>query len=224
MASVLLQVEPPFHAERTNIPGWVLQAHVDRPLLIGDRKFHARVYVLLLETGTVYVHNRVDYRAASAAYDATDFSSRDAHITNGAGKADVHSGITSDLPELAPFTESLIEFSAAIALNCQACAVSEPTHVHARTDEYALLAFDIMIDALQRLWLLKLNHNPAVPEQQYASTVFWDHLIGLCQDMLTVLTNGVTCSCSRVQAQHTQFRYMGTRTDPLTTDLEAFGS
>ena len=217
-SSVAIQSELPFHTERTFIPGWVLQEHIHDPLLIlGGRKFHARVYAVVLDDGALYVHQSVEYRAAAAVYSAADFADRAAHITNGAGKGDVHRGLTHDLPELAHLTEKFTAFVAEIAMSvqlntCPDTNSSSSSENTATCRQYALLAFDVMADTDERLWLLEVNHNPAVPGRAMVKPSFWQHLIKLCSDLVTLLLiNGGDTSDVRVSqcVPGTQFFYAG---------------
>jgi hypothetical protein len=60
---------------------YVVQEYVDRPMLIGGRKFEMRQYVLLLADGSAYTYDGALLRLASVAYELHS-SDRRAHITN----------------------------------------------------------------------------------------------------------------------------------------------
>ena len=61
---------------------WVVQRYVDRPLLVDNRKFHLRVYVLCVGRLKVYVCKDVLALFSLKRYDTASLSERDAHITN----------------------------------------------------------------------------------------------------------------------------------------------
>ena len=70
--------------EPTDVPGgycYVLQQYVDRPLLLGGRKFELRQYVLLCGDGAGFTYSTALLRLASVPYELRS-EDRRAHITN----------------------------------------------------------------------------------------------------------------------------------------------
>jgi Tubulin-tyrosine ligase family len=197
-SSIAIQSELPFHHEREVIPGWVLQEHVSNPLLCAGRKFHTRVYALCCHNGNTYVHEQVEVRVAESVYNSSDLTLRSANITNGAGGSGTQRALITDITELAGLTAKLILFVSDIlqGVPAQQCShvdntVSHSTSTNTNSKHFSLLAFDVMVDTSERLWLLEVNHNPAVPNKGIAGAVFWDHLVQLCTDIIVIATDGV---------------------------------
>lgn len=70
--------------EPTDVPGgycYVVQQYVDRPLLLGGRKFELRQYVLLCGDGAGFTYSTALLRLASVPYELRS-EDRRAHITN----------------------------------------------------------------------------------------------------------------------------------------------
>jgi Tubulin-tyrosine ligase family len=205
-SSIAIQSELPFHHEREVIPGWVLQEHISNPLLCAGRKFHTRVYALCCHNGDTYVHEQVEVRVAESLYNSSDLTLRNANITNGAGGSGTQRALTTDLPELAGLTAKLIAFVSEIlqGVPAQQCAHddTESTTTHSTgtsTDSkhyFSLLAFDVMVDTSERLWLLEVNHNPAVPNKDIAGAAFWEHLVQLCTDIIITAADGAVQTTS----------------------------
>ena len=62
---------------------WVLQRHVERPMLVdGARKCHLRVMILVSGDARVFVHENVVALCSDRAWDATDMRDVAAHATN----------------------------------------------------------------------------------------------------------------------------------------------
>lgn len=68
---------------------WVLQRYVPRPLLIGSRKFHLRVYVLAVGALKVYVYEPILALFAMRKYGGATADDLYAHLTNTAYQATV---------------------------------------------------------------------------------------------------------------------------------------
>ncbi|KAG5174982.1 hypothetical protein JKP88DRAFT_339728 [Tribonema minus] len=81
----------------------------------------------------------------------------------------------------------------------------------ARQRSFALLAFDVMLDSARRPWLLEVNHNPAVPSREVLAgegecgDAFWEHLVGLCQDIIEVTALEVGGAPARAEREHAGF-------------------
>ncbi|RHY08739.1 hypothetical protein DYB25_008995 [Aphanomyces astaci] len=61
---------------------WVVQAYIERPLLLRNRKFHVRVYVVAVGALQVYVYQNVLLLTSLNAYDPNNVDDKLSHITN----------------------------------------------------------------------------------------------------------------------------------------------
>lgn len=62
----------------------VVQKYIERPLLIDDRKFDIRMFVLVTSEPRVFLHPEGYVRTCSVGYDAGDLSDATRHLTNDA--------------------------------------------------------------------------------------------------------------------------------------------
>ncbi|KAG2485521.1 hypothetical protein HYH03_015793 [Edaphochlamys debaryana] len=62
----------------------IVQKYIERPLLLGGRKFDIRAYALVGPDGRVYFHREAYVRTSSTPYDPSDLANRSAHLTNDA--------------------------------------------------------------------------------------------------------------------------------------------
>ncbi|GFR46247.1 hypothetical protein Agub_g7795 [Astrephomene gubernaculifera] len=62
----------------------ILQKYIERPLLLGGRKFDIRAYVLVGPDGRIWFHKEAYCRTSSTPYDGSDLTNRSAHLTNDA--------------------------------------------------------------------------------------------------------------------------------------------
>ncbi|KAK9820219.1 hypothetical protein WJX72_007605 [[Myrmecia] bisecta] len=60
---------------------WVLQRHIDQPLLIDGHKFHLHTYTLTI-SGRTFIYDECFVCFASKPYDSARLKDREAHITN----------------------------------------------------------------------------------------------------------------------------------------------
>ena len=66
----------------SDVREWIVSRYVDRPLLVGGRKFHIRAYVLAVGAIVTYFYDDVLCLCAGTKYDDGDLENSFAHITN----------------------------------------------------------------------------------------------------------------------------------------------
>mmetsp|Transcript_2633 Transcript_2633/g.7837 ORF Transcript_2633/g.7837 Transcript_2633/m.7837 type:complete len:443 (-) Transcript_2633:1024-2352(-) len=161
---------------------WVVQRYIRDPLLIGDRKFHLRAYVLCVGKLQVYVWSEMLALFAGAPY-GQDLTDLRAHLTNtcrqssaavGSGDAGYQEAdavkLLSELPEaltaegMTPSEaqerlEGVTQKARAIIGECLE-AVSHELTFFPLPDCFALFGFDLMVDQEWRVWLLEANADP----------------------------------------------------------------
>lgn len=161
-----------------DVSDFVLQRHVDHPLLLQGRKFHLRAYIAVWPesisnaacTGAA-LWGGVEVRLASRAYTG-DVADKLQMLTNfapnagAAGDAIKRMASEFDAP-LRAACPALDAQLAALAADTAALAQGElvpPAGRAAVVDDagtpwlgFALLAMDVMVDQSGRLWLLEVN-------------------------------------------------------------------
>jgi len=163
------------------IPKWVVQAYIPS-LLINDRKFHLRVYIVA-HGEELWYYPHFECRIACSAY-SDDHSDREAHITNGAGGSSTQRLMLEEVEALSHVAEKVEPFltgffsSPRVKLSLAVSASVGLEKNSQATKVLDLAALDLMVDAKNHLWLLEVNAKcPAAPEQGLGSEKFQGHLV-----------------------------------------------
>eukprot|EP00123_Amoebidium_parasiticum_P011175 comp20558_c0_seq1/m.26399 comp20558_c0_seq1/g.26399 ORF comp20558_c0_seq1/g.26399 comp20558_c0_seq1/m.26399 type:complete len:384 (-) comp20558_c0_seq1:454-1605(-) len=61
---------------------WVVQRYIEDPMLVNGRKFHLRVYAVVVGRMDVYLHEDILALCAHMPYDSEDHTNQYAHLTN----------------------------------------------------------------------------------------------------------------------------------------------
>ncbi|QDZ20185.1 tubulin--tyrosine ligase [Chloropicon primus] len=163
--------------EAWNLREWVVQRYVDRPLLVGGKKFHVRVYVLAVGAApmTVYVHDDMlalfaaeTYRHAGGSGSVRELSDLGAHLTNTcrvASDGSMTEGEESGFVKLFDEIRDEIRVEGAkegIRKVVGECfeAVSSDLSFMPLPNCFELFGFDFMLDEDWGLWLLEANAEP----------------------------------------------------------------
>jgi len=157
---------PSIVTQYPDIKEWVIQEYIQRPLLIHDRKFHVRVYVLCVGNLSVYVHSDMLCLFATHPYSTDDYDNQQAHITN--------TCINENDPS---FNEEKQVRLLSEILNVNDChhiteqindtvkgvfeaLHSEPTYFMPLHNAFELYGFDFLIDESQSVYFLEANAQP----------------------------------------------------------------
>jgi len=194
------------------IPCWVLQAEIYPPMLIRDRKkFHIRLYVLVMETYEddellvdLYLYKRQEVRIASQSVDEEDqIRKPHAHITNCAfstaikedgNNNDSKRVLISQVKELVPYIPALEFFCANTFLQLLPDITrrvgytinDEPEKIQ----KHALAGIDIMMTESGKFYLLEVNANPGSPPSDDISPQFESHLVSFLTEMINLVVFG----------------------------------
>lgn len=160
------------------VSDFVLQHHVDRPLLLNGHKFHLRCYVAASE-GALWAWgglSGVEVRLAASKYSG-DLTDRLQALTNFAPNRTAAGffikRVAAEFPELlgSRLFERLLAVvrrTAGLADLAAATDPARPARGRAAADDgpecewrgFALLALDVMVDADGALWLLEARRRP----------------------------------------------------------------
>lgn len=160
-----------------NLREWVLQRYIERPLLIQQRKFHLRAYVLCVGSLKAFVFSEVLALFAGQPYDSElqDLTNLDSHLTNtcrleGALAEEEAVRLLSELPEMLQHEgmrrEEAEEQIQQVNQDMQAIigecldAVSGELTFFTLPNCFELFGFDLMVDDQWQVWLLEANAEP----------------------------------------------------------------
>lgn len=186
----------------------VLQAEIVPSLLIkGNRKFHIRSYVVLLEQPhtpellEIFVYNRHEVRIAGAPVEDTG-TERDprSHITNGALSNSTERVLISEVEELTcrDMQDAVETFIAQVfgkhlvpdITRRVSMSLNDEDFNNNNIRKFCLAGLDIMITDDNRIFLLEANVNPAAPPESTVNETFKTHLTGFLEDLMTLVTSG----------------------------------
>jgi hypothetical protein len=184
------------------IPSWVLQAEVIPALLIENRKFHIRSYLLVTEQPNLegwlemFIYKRHEVRIAGVPVKEND-SERDplAHITNGALSNTTERRLIEQVPQLkdSGFQDKLETFIAEtfgkhlLPDISRRVGYSLNQNSDSKIKQFAIAGLDLMVTAEGRIFLLEANVNPAAPPASMVDDDFLGHLTGFMQDLLNLV-------------------------------------
>lgn len=180
----------------------VLQAEVIPALLIENRKFHIRSYLLVTEQPNLegwlemFIYNRHEVRIAGVPVKEND-SERDplAHITNGALSNTTERRLIEQVPQLkdSGFQDKLETFIAEtfgkhlLPDISRRVGYSLNQNSDSKIKQFAIAGLDLMVTAEGRIFLLEANVNPAAPPASMVNDDFLGHLTGFMQDLLNLV-------------------------------------
>ena len=185
----------------------MLQAEVVPPLLIkGNRKFHIRSYVVLLEQPhladslDMFMFCRHEVRIAAVPVEDTG-TERDprSHITNGALSKHTERVLINEVDELTSrnIPDALETFIAEVFGKHLLPDISRRVGMslneednNANIRKFCLAGLDLMVTEDNRIFLLEANVNPAAPPEDTVTEGFREHLIGFMEDLIELVTAG----------------------------------
>eukprot|EP00667_Euglena_gracilis_P013803 EG_transcript_14255 len=174
---------------------FVAQRYIDRPLLVGGRKFDIRCWVLLTAPFDIYLFNQASLRTASEPYDVQSLDRTLSHLTNHCLQMESENfgrwepgnemwwaqldGYLADRGDGRTVAGDLLP---QIRTICQASLLSVYDQLQLQGDYLAfqLFGFDFMVDEDLAVWLLEVNGSPAAAACLYASIA--EGIVRLCLD------------------------------------------
>ena len=161
----------------------VLQHYIHPPhLLQGPDKGHKysiRMFVVITATKAfLYPHGY--FNVALRPYQLDQFQDKRCHLTNEHLSDDVVNVVQIPTQQYPIFHRFFPQIS---AISSKLCQVFYEQHQAPKTFKYAFLGLDFMLDAMERVWLLEVNHGPCFPTEadhplyQKLYQVFWQSFI-----------------------------------------------
>ena len=160
-----------------SINGFVIQKYIESPLLINDRKFDIRMWVLVTGDMNVYLFREGYIRTSSSPFviDHTNIDDKFVHLTNNAiQKFSETYGTFEDGNQI-----SFESFRKYIGKSCfneiitpQIKQIIERSLLSVRTklnptksrNVFEIFGYDFIIDVDYNVWLIEANTNPCLEE------------------------------------------------------------
>ena len=182
---------------------WIIQKYIENPLLIHNRKFDIRQWVLISSFAplTVWLYEDCYLRFSAEEYDIGDFDNKFSHLTNNSVvKYSANFTESTEFAECmwssAQFRDFLIslsgkdQFSSSIRPKMQEIVLSAVKSVQnfvtPRENSFELLGFDLMVDTDLRPWLLEANTSPAM---DYSTAVTEELVKRVLEDTVKVVVD-----------------------------------
>ena len=151
----------------TQVREWVIQRYISNPLLVNNRKFHVRAYVLAVSNIQVYLYRDMLALFALRPYDLNNLSDPLAHISNTCIQTD-EADFDEDQSvrlfwELNKFgikdqdLEHMFDQMRNILKDVFDACASEMTTFQAVPNAFELFGVDFMIDADNKVYFLETN-------------------------------------------------------------------
>jgi hypothetical protein len=172
--------------------GYIMQAYVSSPALLGGRKFDLRTFLLIASTDPYLVfYHKGFIRRSATAYSSDALGDKLAHITNAEaqdGASDDHfagfdfleAALASELGFPADYMRTRFRARARKVTNFVFQAAR--SRLKRRPGAYMLFGLDWMIDKNQGVHLLEANGNPVVrhyPNTDNLTPQVWRDMAGL---------------------------------------------
>ncbi|RCH77541.1 hypothetical protein CU098_001202, partial [Rhizopus stolonifer] len=146
----------------SQVKEWVIQRYIDKPLLVNQRKFHVRAYVLAKSNIEVYLYRDMLALFALRKYDPTQLDDNLIHLTNTCIQTEESEYVESESVKL--FWELNIEqkdhmfeqMKKILADVFDACT-SEMTTFQAIPNAFELFGIDFLIDEDYNVYFLEAN-------------------------------------------------------------------
>jgi hypothetical protein len=140
---------------------WIIQEYINKPLLYNNKKFHFRIYVVLLKTDDVfetYLYPKGYMYVADDIYNANDVNNIDKHITSSCNNKefpfeyDKYYGKNDFQNKLKPQIKKIVHDTTDATYKYMMCA-----NVGKGKLCYKMIAYDIIADSNKKLHLLEIN-------------------------------------------------------------------
>ena len=155
---------------------WVVQKYIENPLIICNRKFDIRQWVLISSSDplTIWVYNKAYLRFSLENYTDENISNPYIHLTNNSISKTSHKFSSSEIKgcmwSIKQFQEYLVnEKGSDFWINSIFPSIKKIVKYSVlavgnlgRKNSFEILGYDFMIDESMKPWLLEVNSSPAM--------------------------------------------------------------
>ncbi|KAG1346107.1 hypothetical protein G6F62_003949 [Rhizopus arrhizus] len=149
----------------SQIREWVIQRYIDKPLLVNQRKFHVRAYVLAKSNIEVYLYRDMLALFALKEYDMNCLDDNLIHLTNTCIQTEEDGFVESESVNLfweldIEKKEEIFEQMKDILADVFDACTSEMTTFQAIPNAFELFGIDFLIDQDSNVYFLEANAFP----------------------------------------------------------------
>ena len=142
---------------------WVIQEYIDDPILYENRKFHFRVYFLIVGKEIYYFSKYMIY-TANEEYKNEDYSNPEIHDSHYSEKSIRNRMFPDDFPNLKNFKDKINKQVHDIFKNLKKSIILPIKCYPEDMNCYEIFAADIMVLKDLKLKVLEFNHSIGYPE------------------------------------------------------------
>jgi len=208
---------------------WVAQKYIERPLLIKNRKFDIRQWVLVTDMNplTIWIYDECYLRFSAEDYDSARLDNVYVHLTNNSIVKN------SELFHNTTFEGcmwSLANFQAHLAENYDEAAWSERIFprmkesviwslaasselILNRSKSFEIFGYDFMLDADLNVWLIEVNTSPAMDYSTHVTEVLVKQV--LADSVRLVVDGKFGVGCKNVDTGKFKLIHRGRHNKPL---------
>jgi tubulin--tyrosine ligase len=151
-----------------HIREWVVQRYISNPLLIKNRKFHIRSYILAISNLRVYLYKEMLALFALNSYSPTDINNALSHLTNTCLQVSENSfkesnqvklfwNLSSEEEVSKIDLEMIFDQIKLILSDCFKSVANEVTQFMPLENAFELFGFDFLVDQNKNVYLLEAN-------------------------------------------------------------------
>lgn len=175
----------------------MIQKYIERPLLINQRKFDIRVWVLVTHIMKVYLFKEGYLRTSSEIFslNSENVDNRSVHLTNNAvqkyceGYGNFEDGNQLSFDQFQEYLDSTMpqrEFSVKNNLytqikekvNLSMQSVRKKLNQNDRNNCFEIFGYDFIVDCNFCTWLIEINTNPCLEESSKLLKMLLPRMLG----------------------------------------------
>lgn len=180
---------------------FVIQKYIERPLLIHNRKFDIRVWVLVAQDMKVYFFKEGYLRTSSEAFtmDSSAIDKKNVHLTNNAvqkycenyGQFEDGNQVSFSQFEVylkGKFPEKNINVQQDLVSQMKKITVMTMQSVRRKLNAadrqycFEIFGYDFIIDEELKVWLIEVNTNPCLEESSKLLQVLLPRMLGIANN------------------------------------------
>lgn len=172
----------------------VLQRYIQAPDLLNGCKYSLRFFVVMTSEAGAFLYDKGYMNVALTPYLQEDYRELASHVTN--EHLNDHEPNVVQIPtdKNADYARWYPQVKAMVSKVTRAAIASFPQAVNTPKERtFALFGFDFMLDDMQRVWLLEVNHGPCFPVEEdhpLQASLYQDFWEGVLEQFILPIAYG----------------------------------